>query len=107
MTTISDGAKPSPIATLFPGYFALVMATGIIAVAAAQQEISWLAEILYLIAATAYIVLATLTVIRIAAFNQAFVTDLTSHAKGFAFLTTVAATNVMGSASAIDRKSVV
>jgi hypothetical protein len=28
------------------------------------------------------------------------VTDLTNHAKGFAFLTTVAATNVLGSASA-------
>jgi len=28
---------PSPIATLFPGYFALVMATGIVAIAAQQQ----------------------------------------------------------------------
>jgi tellurite resistance protein TehA-like permease len=101
MTATSEGAKPSPIGTLFPGYFALVMATGIIAVAAAQQEISWLAEILYLIAATAYIVLATLTVIRVVAFNAAFAADLTSHAKGFAFLTTVAATNVLGSASAV------
>ena len=27
--------------------------------------------------------------------------DLTSHAKGFAFLTTVAATNVLGSASGV------
>ena len=42
---------PGPIATLFPGYFALVMATGIIAVASKQQTIDWLADVLYAIAA--------------------------------------------------------
>jgi hypothetical protein len=39
--------------TLFPGYFALVMATGIIAIASKQQTIGWLAATLYLIAAGA------------------------------------------------------
>jgi len=101
MTTTVDPPKTSPIATLFPGYFALVMATGIIATGATQQKITWLADALYAIAATGYIVLLILTVIRIVVFNRAFATDLTSHAKGFAFLTTVAATNVLGSASAV------
>jgi len=91
--------RTSPISTLFPGHFALVMATGIIAVAATQQKVTWLAEVLYAIAAVAYVVLLALTVIRVAFFNRAFAADLTSHSKGFAFLTTVAATNVLGSAS--------
>ena len=39
--------RPSPIATLFPGYFALVMATGIVAVAAEQQDLGLLADVLY------------------------------------------------------------
>lgn len=99
MTTTAT--KPSAIGTLFPGYFALVMATGIIAIAATQQEITWLAEILYAIAAAAYVVLLALSLVRVGFFNRAFATDLTSHPKGFAFLTTVAATNVLGSASAV------
>ena len=59
---------------------------------ATQQQIAWLAEVLYAIAASAYVVLLALTVIRVGFFNRAFATDLTSHPKGFAFLTTVAAT---------------
>lgn len=91
----------SPISTLFPGYFALVMATGILAVAAAQQKLSGLAKGLYAIAAVAYVVLVILTALRLFRFPRRLADDLTSHAKGFAFLTTVAATNVLGSASAL------
>ena len=91
----------SPIATLFPGYFALVMATGIIAVAASQQDLDWLAEILYVIAAVGYVVLAVMLTLRTALHRRAFVADVTDHLKGFAFLTTVAGTNVLGSASAV------
>lgn len=89
------------IASLFPGYFALVMATGIIAVAAAQQGMRWLADGLYVIAAVAYVVLALLTLVRVVRFQRNFRNDIVSHARGFAFLTIVAATNVLGSASAV------
>ena len=91
----------SPIATLFPGYFALVMATGIIAVGASQQHIDWLADLLYLVAAGAYVVLAVLLVVRIVWYWTRFAADATAHAKGFAFLTIVAATNVLGAASIV------
>lgn len=106
MTTASEALRAqhvriNPVAAMFPGYFALVMATGIIAIAAKQQNIVWLAEALYVAAAAAYAVLVVLVVIRLAAFTQRLVADLTSHAKGFAFLTIVAATNVLGSASAV------
>ncbi len=91
----------SPIATLFPGYFALVMATGIVAIAAAQQDIALLGEALYVITAVAYVVLAVLLVIRMIRYWPNFAADVTNHAKGFAFLTTVAATNVLASASIV------
>ncbi|MCB0966086.1 MAG: tellurite resistance/C4-dicarboxylate transporter family protein [Ilumatobacter sp.] len=90
-----------PIATLFPGYFALVMATGIISIAAEQQEIHWLAVALYTIAAIGYVVLWVMSVTRVVRYPRLFLADATDHAKGFAFLTTVAGTNVLGSASGI------
>jgi tellurite resistance protein TehA-like permease len=92
---------PGPIATLFPGYFALVMATGIVAIGAQQQSIDWLADSLFAIAAVAYVVLAVLVLTRLGLHTRRLIADLTSHAKGFAFLTVVAATNVLGSASAL------
>ncbi len=93
--------RVNPIATLFPGYFALVMATGIIAIAAKQQTINWLADVLYIVAAVAYAALTVLVVVRLVVYPRRLVADLTSHAKGFGFLTIVAGTNVLASASAI------
>ena len=105
MTTATTDLEPGPrfgaIATLFPGYFALVMATGIIAIAAGQQRIEWLADVLYVVAAVAYVVLAVLIVIRLVAYPRLLIADLTSHARGFALLTIVAGTNVLASASAL------
>ena len=104
---MTNVAKPepdgrlNPIATLFPGYFALVMATGIVAIGAKQQKIDWLANSLYVVAAASYAILAVLIVIRLVAFPRRLVADLTSHAKGFGFLTIVAGTNVLASASAL------
>ena len=99
MTARVEGVSTSAVATLFPGYFAMVMATGILAVGAVQQDLGWLAETLYAVAAAAYVVLVVLTGLRLVRFPRLLITDLTSHAKGFAFLTIVAATNVLGAAS--------
>ena len=92
---------PLPIATLFPGYFALVMATGIVAIAADQQNLDLVAQILYVVTVIAYIVLAVLLATRMIRFWSNFAADVTNHAKGFAFLTLVAATNVLASASIV------
>lgn len=94
-------AIASNVRTLFPGYFAMVMATGIIAIGSLQQDLVWLADGLYVIAAVTYVVLVVLLVSRIVLAPKLFAADVTSHAKGFAFLTTVAATNVLGAASAL------
>ncbi|MGZ4765744.1 MAG: tellurite resistance/C4-dicarboxylate transporter family protein [Ilumatobacteraceae bacterium] len=93
--------QANPVAALFPGYFALVMATGILSIAAKQQKILWLANGLYVVTALAFAVLVVLLVARLVMFSRRLVSDLTSHAKGFAFLTIVAGANVLGSASAL------
>jgi tellurite resistance protein TehA-like permease len=97
----STHARPSAIATLFPGYFALTMATGIIAVGAAQQKLDLVAQTMFLIALGAFVVLAVLSVARLVRYPRALVSDLTHHGSGFSFLTIVAALNVLGSDAAV------
>ncbi len=97
----SNPDRATAISGLFPGYFALVMATGIVSISAEQQSLTWLARLLYVVAAGAYVVLMVLTLIRLVRFPAAVRADVTSHTKGFAFLTMVAATNVLGGASAV------
>ena len=99
--TTTQRRADNVVATLFPGYFALVMATGIIAIGADQQELGWVAEPLFAIAIVAYVVLGALLVARLVRYPRQLAADLTSHAKGFAFLTVVAATNVLGSAAIV------
>lgn len=99
--TAAPSKVPAAVATLAPGYFASVMATGIIATAAHQQDLQLLAEVLFVVAAVAYVVLVVMSVGRLVAAPRALVGDLTSHARGFAFLTTVAATNVLAGAAAL------
>jgi tellurite resistance protein TehA-like permease len=96
-----DHVIADSVRTLFPGYFAMVMATGIIAIGASQQDLGGLADALYVVAAVTYAVLVVLFIGRVAMAPKLVAADVTSHAKGFAFLTTVAATNVLGSASAV------
>ena len=91
----------SRVATLNLGVFAMVMASGIIAVASSQQGIDLLADVLYVVAAVMYVVLVIMLLARIIRFPRAFAADVTSHERGFAFLTTVAATNVLAAASAV------
>jgi len=93
---MAAGLRPLPL-----GYFALVMATGIIAVACDQQSLRFPAQALYVVTAVAYVVLTVLLVLRIVWFPRQVLAELTHHATGFTFLTTVAATNVLGAASAV------
>jgi tellurite resistance protein TehA-like permease len=90
-------AAPSRIATLFPGYFALVMATGIVSIAAELRGFHGLAVGLLWFNLTAYLVLWALSVARAIAYPSRLFADLTSHQRGATFLTVVAATNVLGS----------
>lgn len=82
------------IATLYPGYFALVMATGIISNAMLFEGHRGWSDALFAVNALAYPVLLLMTLARIARFPRAVWTDLTDPRLVFSFFTLVAATDV-------------
>ena len=97
----TDNSSRSPLATFFPGYFALVMATGIVSLAAHVRGMEWIAQGLLWLNAAAYVILWIITLARLICFRAAFLEDLTGHARGVTFLTKVAGTCVLGSQFAI------
>ena len=85
------------VADLFPGYFALVMATGIISTATFLLGMKWLAWALLVINLIAYAILSFLLMIRVIRFYPRVKTDLTDHMRGPGFFTVIAGTCVLGS----------
>ncbi|HXF62786.1 MAG TPA: tellurite resistance/C4-dicarboxylate transporter family protein, partial [Caldilineaceae bacterium] len=85
------------VAGLFPGYFALVMATGIVSVASALLGMALIARLLLIVNLVAYVVLWALTLFRLLAFWPRVWADLTDHSRGPGFFTAVAGTCVLGS----------
>ena len=89
-------AFTSHLAGFFPGYFAFVMATGIVSLAAYFHGRAGIALSLFWLNAAAYLVLWFFTLMRLALFPARFVEDLTHHSRAAAFLTTAAGTCVLG-----------
>lgn len=85
------------IRELYPGYFALVMATGIVSIAAYLLEMGPVAWLLFQINKAAYGILWLLTLIRLLRYFHRLAADLTDHTRGPGFFTTVAGTCVLGS----------
>ncbi|HEX6137401.1 MAG TPA: tellurite resistance/C4-dicarboxylate transporter family protein [Casimicrobiaceae bacterium] len=81
---------------MFPGYFALVMATGIVSMAMAIQGFDAVARVLFAIALFAYGVLWITGALRVAHGARSLVADLADYGRGPQFLTIVAATSVLG-----------
>lgn len=95
------GRVDATAAGLSPGVFAFVMATGIVAIAAELQGIELLASVLYVLAAIGHVVLVVLLVWRILGHRRRFLDDVLAHSKGFAFLTSVAGTNVLAAGAIV------
>lgn len=87
----------SCIASLFPGYFALVMATGIVSLAASLEGMEAIAYSLFEINKAAYLVLWILLSLRLFKYFPNIINDLTNHGRGPGFFTLVAGTCVFGS----------
>ncbi len=83
--------------TLFPGYFALVMATGIVSVACHMLDMPRVAWGLLTFNIVAYAVLTALLLARLVWYPRRVLDDLRSHGRGPGFFTVVAATCVLGS----------
>ena len=82
---------------LFPGYFALVMATGVVSIAAHVLQMPRIAWALLAVNIGAYAVLVVALVVRLIAYFPRVLEDLNSHARGPGFFTVVAGTCVLGS----------
>ncbi len=85
------------VKTLSPAYFGMVMATGIVSLAANQIGLAGVAWALFVIAVVAYGVLWALTGLRIWRHPALFMADMFDHLRGPGFFTMVAASSVLGS----------
>ena len=85
------------IAELSPAYFGMVMATGIISLAAQLLEMPAVAQALFKLNIAVYAVLWILTVLRMLRHTRRFFGDMVDHLRGPGFFTTVAGTSVLGS----------
>jgi tellurite resistance protein TehA-like permease len=81
---------------LTPGYFALVMASGIISVGMKFEGFAAISWVLLVISASAFAILFYLTAWRFIAYRQATNDDFNDPRRGFGFFTFVAGTNVLG-----------
>jgi tellurite resistance protein TehA-like permease len=94
---VRDGVR-----TLDPGYFALVMATGIVSVTAAYLHLDRLSAGLLAVTALCWLVLAVGYVWRAVAATADFVADLRAPERAFAFFTVVAGSEVLATRLAFD-----
>ncbi len=88
---IRDGVR-----TLNPGYFALVMATGIVSVGMRNHNLDIVSDLLLWIAAASYAVLLVLSGWRVVSFRAELRMDFSDPSRGFGFFTFVAGTDVLG-----------
>ncbi len=96
----AETARPA-LAAFFPGYFALVMATGIVSLAAHFRGLEAVAVALFGVNVAAYAVLWGITLLRLLRYPKDVAFDLTHHPRGVTFLTKVAATCILGTQFAV------
>ena len=90
-------APEGGLAGLHPAYFALVMATGIVSLAAHLTGLTGVARALFFINLIAYPSLWTLTIARVIRHPARVAADVSHHGRTVGFFTIVAATSVLGS----------
>ncbi|HET6195502.1 MAG TPA: tellurite resistance/C4-dicarboxylate transporter family protein, partial [Acetobacteraceae bacterium] len=95
------------IRDLSPAYFALVMATGIVSIAAHLYDMPAIADILFAGNIVAFLVLLVLTGLRLLWFPRAFFADIADHQRGPGNLTLVAGSCVLGSQFVLIARDVV
>jgi len=84
------------IRRLHPGYFAFVMATGIISTGTFLLGPTWLSRALLTIASAGLIILGVALVIRLARFRSSVAADIRAPDRVFGFFTIVAGIDVLG-----------
>ena len=92
-----NAAPRGHIASLHPAYFAMVMATGIVSIAASLLGMMAIAGLLFALNLFFYPTLVVLTAIRIARHRERVLADLLDHGRSVGFFTMIAGTCVLGS----------
>ncbi|MFN7998449.1 MAG: tellurite resistance/C4-dicarboxylate transporter family protein [Bryobacteraceae bacterium] len=87
----------SLVVDLSPAYFAMVMATGIVSLAAHMLGMTRLSSVLLALNVAVYGTLWALNILRIRWFSKRVVGDLTDHQRGPGFFTAVAGSCILGS----------
>ena len=90
-------AGQAGLAGLSPAYFGLVMATGIVSIAAHLLGMPRVARVLFGLNLGFYVVLWLLTLLRALRWPRRFFGDMVDHLRGPGFFTLVAGTSVLGS----------
>ncbi len=98
----SEGASiparfTAKLADLSPAYFGLVMATGIVSLAAFFMQYQGLAFALFILNIVQYTVLFVLYILRACNHSRRFFGDMTTHLTGPGYFTMVAGTGVLAS----------
>jgi len=88
---------PSGLATMHPAYFAMVMATGIVAIASYLMGLKTVGQVLLWLNVGFYAALWCLTILRCIRYPQNVRADLLHHGRSVGFFTIVAGTCVLGS----------
>ncbi len=84
------------LAGLSPAYFGMVMATGIVSLAAHLLGMPSVANALFLLNLVAYVTLWFLSILRMVRHPRRFFSDMIDHLRGPGFFTVVAATGILG-----------
>jgi tellurite resistance protein TehA-like permease len=87
--------------TLFPGYFALVMATAAVSIASELLGYKWFASSLVSLNWVFYLALWALTLVRLTLYPRRIVEDLFDHQRAPGFFTLVAGTCVLATQTAL------
>lgn len=87
---------------LTPGYFALVMASGIISVGMELNGQRLLSAALLIACELSYVVLVVLSAWRLIAYRHEVISDFTDSGRAFGFFTFIAGTDVLGVRLAMD-----
>ena len=96
-TTARKGAPALDLENLSPAYFGLVMATGIVSLAAFMMEHPDIAIALFYLNIAQYAVLCLLYALRAWYYPRRFFSDMVAHLSGPGYFTTVAGTGILAS----------
>jgi tellurite resistance protein TehA-like permease len=94
--TRSPGRAATAIRDLHPGYFAFVMATGIISTGTFLLGPPWLSRALLVVASAGLVVLSAALVIRLVRFRPSVAADVHAPERVFGFFTITAGLDVLG-----------